>query len=82
MFGHEVRGPLKILKEKFLESESTGNLLQHVSVFKERLTSACEVAQKNLLESKDVMKRQYDKKAVARSFSVGDEVLVLLPIPI
>ncbi|KAL2099462.1 hypothetical protein ACEWY4_005942 [Coilia grayii] len=69
VFGHEVRGPLKLMKERFLESERPGNLLQYVAV-------AC----KNLQTSKEVMKRQWDKKAVGRSFSVGDQVLVLMPM--
>ncbi|KAL2082452.1 hypothetical protein ACEWY4_022270 [Coilia grayii] len=80
VYGHEVRGPLKLMKEKFLEPEAAGNLLQYVAVFKDRLHSACEVACKNLEGSKEVMKHQYDRKAVVRSFSVGDQVLVLMPM--
>ena len=45
VFGHTVRGPLKLLKEKFLSQEDTPlNLLQYVSDFRSRLLTACEAA--------------------------------------
>ena len=49
VFGHTVRGPLKLLKEKFLSQEDTPlNLLQYVSDFRSRLLTACEAAKSNL----------------------------------
>ena len=49
VFGHTVRGPLKLLKEKFLsDDDSSLNLLQYVSDFKTRLSKACEAARSNL----------------------------------
>ena len=37
VFGHTVRGPLKLLKEKFLsDDDSSLNLLQYVSDFKKQ----------------------------------------------
>ena len=49
VFGHSVRGPLKLLKEKFLSNDETPlNLLQYVSDFRNRLSRACEVARTNL----------------------------------
>ena len=45
VFGHTVRGPLTPLKEKFLSDGDTSlNLLQYVSDFRNKLTRACEVA--------------------------------------
>ena len=45
VFGHTVRGPLKLLKETFLsDDDSSLNLLQYVSDFKNRLSKACEAA--------------------------------------
>ena len=45
VFGHTFRGPLKLLKEKFLSQEDTPlNLLQYVSDFRNRLLTACEAA--------------------------------------
>ena len=49
VFGHIVRGPLKLLKEKLLSNEDSSlNLLQYVSDFKDRLSKTCESARTNL----------------------------------
>ncbi|XP_077977779.1 uncharacterized protein LOC144433347 [Glandiceps talaboti] len=81
VFGHSVRGPLKLLQEKWLCEESEINLLDYVSGFKERLTRACDVARENLKGSQMKMKKWYDKDARNRVFKPGDRVLVLFPIP-
>lgn len=56
-------------------------MLDYVSSFRERLHRACETAHKTLVASQSEMKRQFDKKNVARVFEPGNHVLVLLPIP-
>ena len=82
VFGHSVRGPLKLLKEKFLSNDETPlNLLQYVSDFRNRLSRACEVARSNLKTSQGKMKARYDNHVVDRKFKPGDKVLALLPIP-
>ena len=82
VFGHTVRGPLKLLKEKFLsEDDISLNLLQYVSDFRNRLTNACELARVNLKSTQSKMKSRYDENAQERSFNPGDRVLALLPIP-
>ena len=49
IFGHTVRGPLKLLEEKFLSQRDTPlNLLQYVSDFRSKLLTACEAAKSNL----------------------------------
>ncbi len=49
VFGHTVRGPLKLLKEKLLEDDDCAlNLLEYVSDFRKKLTEACDLARKNL----------------------------------
>ena len=54
VFGHTVRGPLKLLKEKFLSNDDSSlNLLQYVSDFKDRLSRACEAARTNLVSTKE-----------------------------
>ena len=81
VFGHTVRGPLKLLKEKFLSQEDTPlNLLQYVSDFRSRLLTAYEAAKSNLKKAQGKMKRNYDKNTKERSFKSGDKVLALLPI--
>ena len=82
VFGHTVRGPLKLLKEKFLsDDDSSLNLLQYVSDFKNRLSKACEAARSNLKSAQSKMKLHYDENAQDRNFEPGDKVFALLPIP-
>ncbi|KAL0153990.1 hypothetical protein M9458_050705, partial [Cirrhinus mrigala] len=85
VFGHSLRGPLKVLQEQLLSVSQTDasqkNVLDHVSSFRERLHLVWQLAQKSLANSQTRMKGRYDKRSVRRSFKVGDQVLVLLPLP-
>ena len=75
VFGHSVRGPLKLLKEKFLSNNETPlNLLQYISDFRNRLSRACEVARSNLKTSQGKMKARYDNHVNDRKFKPGDKV--------
>ena len=77
-----MRGPFKLLKEKFLSNDDSSlNLLQYVSDFKDRLSKACEAAWTNLKSAQRKMKRWHDENAKERKFMPGDRVLALLPIP-
>ena len=82
VFGHTVRGPFKLLKEKFLSQEDTPlNLHQYVSDFKSKLLTACEAAKSNLKSTPGKMKQNYDKNTKESCFKSGDKVLAHLPIP-
>ena len=81
IFGHTVRGPLKLLQETWTSSTETFGLLSYVDSFKNRLFNAFDCVRKHLTQSQHAMKTWYDKKARIRSFSPGDQVLVFLPIP-
>ncbi|XP_072182296.1 uncharacterized protein [Diadema setosum] len=83
VFGHEPRGPLKVVKEQLLsdEEDKDSNALDYVSMFRERLVRANEVAREHLKSSQQTMKEIFDRKAKSRVFEVGDKVLVLLPLP-
>ena len=82
VFGQTVRGPLKLLKEKFLSQEDTPmNLLQYVSDFRSKLLTACEAAKSYLKKAQGKMIQNFDKNTKERSFKSGDKVLALLPIP-
>nr|XP_046272302.1 uncharacterized protein LOC124073826 [Scatophagus argus] len=82
VFGHTVRGPLKLLREQLMGVTSpVQNVLDYVSSFRERLHHACEVAKESLSGSQSKMKAHFDKSAVRRSFKPEDPVLVFLPIP-
>ncbi|MGL5119019.1 MAG: reverse transcriptase family protein, partial [Plesiomonas shigelloides] len=84
IFGHSVRGPLKILQEQLLcenHLSQTKNVLDHISDFRKRLHTVWEFAKKSLSTVQERMKTRYDKGALQRFFQPGDKVLVLLPIP-
>ena len=80
VFGHPVRGPLKLLKEKFLSADKCLNLLKYVTDFRHKLLRATELAKESLKSVQDKMKAHYDKKAIHRSFEPGEKVLVFLPV--
>uniref|UniRef100_A0A8C5DMZ9 Gypsy retrotransposon integrase-like protein 1 n=1 Tax=Gouania willdenowi TaxID=441366 RepID=A0A8C5DMZ9_GOUWI len=81
VFAHNVRGPLKLLKEKWVRAEAETNLLDYVCRFRHRLRRACEIARENLKVAQARMKSLFDRRAKMREFKPGEKVLVLLPIP-
>ena len=81
VFGHSVRGPLKLLKESWLTANTSyRSLSDYVSKIRCRLHRACELARENLGVCQKRMKQRYDKNAVVREFTPGDQAMVLLPI--
>ena len=67
VFGHSVRDPLKLLKEKFLVPEPQFlNPLQYVTDMKQRLQKVRDLAKRNLKEAQNSMPKQYNKTAVKR----------------
>ncbi|XP_074648994.1 uncharacterized protein LOC141904313 [Tubulanus polymorphus] len=80
VFGHQVRGVLKLLKDHWLSDVKDIPLLKYVSDFKSRLHNAWKCARENLAEAQIQMKHWYDKKSRNRKFNCGDKVLVLFPI--
>ena len=81
VFGRSARGPLALVKEKWLgDDQPTESVLNYVVKLKERLRSACELAKKHLQAVQTEMKTWYDRKARSRTFTPGDQVLVLLPL--
>ena len=73
VFGHAVRGPLLLLKEKWLDEDPEKiSVLKYVATFKDRLFRAGQMAKRNLQESQSKMKVWYDRKAKSRCFEPGD----------
>ncbi len=82
IFGHSVRGPLKVLSEQLLAKDSLPvPVVDYVSSCREHLHRAREMAQENLAAAQSKMKKRYDMKSVRRNFQPKEEVLVLLPEP-
>lgn len=81
VFGHTVRGPLKLLKESWVTENTVHcSISEYVDKMQCRLHRACELAKENLGICQKRMKQRYDRKAVVREFKPGDRVLMLLPI--
>ncbi|XP_042875418.1 uncharacterized protein LOC122255445 [Penaeus japonicus] len=79
LFGKEVRGPLKLLFDSWVDMENDVELTEYVSKLKDRLKLVQEFASRNLAVSQNKMKVQYDTKSVDRKFSIGNKVLLFLP---
>ena len=82
LYGHQVRGPLTILKELWtsnIEDEEVKTTYQYVVDLRQRLEDTCKLAQEELVKNSKKYKTYYDTKAKVRSFKKGDEVLLLLP---
>ena len=71
VFGHAMRGPQLLLKEKWLDKDPEKiSVLKYVATTKDRLFRAGQSS----------MKVWYDRKAKSRCFEPGDRVLVLFPV--
>ena len=71
---------IKLLKESWLDEENQVSLLKQVTLLRQQMMRAGEMARDNLKTTQTKMKAWYDRKACKRSFQVGDEVLILLPL--
>jgi hypothetical protein len=84
MFGRSVIGPLGLLKKAWLNDLGlTGvktNVLEFMQDLRERLRVCMDIAVTHVQKARTKSKTWYDKKARTRTFSVGDLVLVLLPV--
>lgn len=80
VFAHTVRGPLSVVRDQWMPSDPPQNLITYVNGFRHRLFEAGEMAKKHLQLSQKKMKRLFDRRAEKRQFSVGDQVLVLVPL--
>lgn len=80
VFGHDVRGPLKMIKETWMNERGRFvSATQYMSEMKERMIKAVECANDHLKKTKTRMKVWYDRKAREREYEPGDRVLVLIP---
>uniref|UniRef100_A0A669CLV6 Gypsy retrotransposon integrase-like protein 1 n=1 Tax=Oreochromis niloticus TaxID=8128 RepID=A0A669CLV6_ORENI len=82
VFGCDVRGPLKVLKEGFLGGGvPKTDMTDFVKTCRDRWQHATSLAKEALCTSQGSMKKWYDRKAVKRHFQPGDKVLMLLLVP-
>lgn len=81
VFGHTVQGPLAMLKDNWLDAELLKNLIDFVNGFRHRLCVAGGMAREKLQVSQSrKRKKNYDRRTECQEFSLGDQVLALMPI--
>ena len=72
VFGHSVRGPLKVLKENWLSGNTESlNLLDYVSKLRNKLKKACELAHQHLKKCQSKMKMFCNRRSQKRVFNPG-----------
>ncbi len=82
LYGHEVRGPLALLREMWEGDPGRGeptNVVSYVVQMRERLEEMTALAQSHLAEAQTRQKTWYDQSAHERQFEPGQKVLVMLP---
>ena len=83
LYGRAVRGPMQILRQLWTQDEvdpevrTTG---EYIVDLRNRLEATCELAREALKKASDRHAAHFDRKTVPRSFQVGDQVLLLLPL--
>ena len=81
VFAHEVRGPLHVIRDQLLDNtEKSFSLGDLVSSVKIRMRRCKQLAEEQIIQSKERTKVWYDKRARHREFAVGDKVLALIPL--
>lgn len=71
---------MSVLKDGLEVEKPPVNLIDFVMGFRRRLFLVWKLASKNLVEAQGKIKRLFDRRAEARVFSPGEQVLALLPI--
>ena len=76
LYGHQVHGPLDILKESWEAStKSSESVVSYVVTIQERLAKLRDVIHENLEDAQATQKAWYDRHARNREFQAGDQVL-------
>ncbi|XP_035988756.1 uncharacterized protein LOC118561082 [Fundulus heteroclitus] len=81
LYGHEVRGPLALLRETWTGEQGgeEADVVSYVVQMREKLEKMSELAQQHMAEAQKYQKTWYDRSARHRTFSPGQKVLVMLP---
>lgn len=80
LYGWPVRGPTQVIKD-YMTGEGSLNksVIEHVVQMRETLAEVTHLVKDNLKYRKQRVKSWYDRSVIERTFSAGDEVLILLP---
>jgi len=82
LYGRKVKGPLQILRQLWTREQADPEVrttYQYVVDLRNRLKETWEMAHKELRMHQVIQKRQFDYRAIDRTFKHGDLILILLP---
>lgn len=83
LYGRKVRGPLRLVKDKLLNTSSQKlvTVTKYLDHLKTTLLQVRAFASSNFKNAQQIMKTNYDTTATARTFQEGDQVLAFIPAP-
>ena len=80
VFGSIPRGPLSVLSEAFIGKYNSGSKVKRtVAEHMANLALGAEVATRNSDKAQEEYVDQYNERAFAKEFQVGQQVLILVP---
>uniref|UniRef100_A0A3Q1GC55 Gypsy retrotransposon integrase-like protein 1 n=1 Tax=Acanthochromis polyacanthus TaxID=80966 RepID=A0A3Q1GC55_9TELE len=80
LYGRQVRGPLDVLQETWVGSqEKRTSVLTYVLQMREKMEQTTRLVKKHMEKAQRCQRTWYDQAARERSFSPGQQVLLLLP---
>ena len=80
LYGREVRGPLDVLKEEWIEKPDTEtDVLSFVLQVRDRLETSRAIVEENARIAQKKQKEYYDQRARQVELKSGDKVLLMLP---
>lgn len=83
LFGHDVRGPMFVLKSHWLNDTSESiPVSNYVTEVRERLKTSTYLAQDNVAKAQSRQRKYYNKSARNVNYHEGSLVLVMTPIGI
>ena len=82
LYGRNVRGPMKVLRESWTGSDpdQVRTVGQFVMELKDNIQETCDIAKQSLIQASQSQKAHFDRKTVQRTFEPGERVLVLRPM--
>lgn len=82
LFGQSLRGPLKVLKNKWFDSKTTPvTVNQYLSELVKKSQTVNVLAKSHLFQLQDKTTQFWETKAVSKTFKEGQQFLSFLPSP-
>ena len=81
LYGRQVRGPLDLLREAWGNPRptETNSILAYVLKMRDKMEEMASLVEDNMHQAQQTQARWYDQSARQRSFTPGQQVLLLLP---